>query len=94
MKKIIFKDNYYDVEVSGGDLILQGLTEDVTFFGAYSDLRSTAIDRCSYYRADTMSDEDGQTLEYDNDEVNQLIEEMIQWYVDTHEGEVVEHNLN
>lgn len=91
---ITYKGNFYDVERVGDDLILQGLAQDVTFFGAYRELKNQAIAELGIYRNDTTDDNDGQTLDYDSDEVNQYIENSIQEYVMSHEGEILTHNLN
>lgn len=91
---ITYKENYYDVERIGDDLILQGLHSDVTFFGAYLELKNQAIREVGTYSYDTLDQNDGVSLDYNSDVVNQWIEDNIQEYVLNHEGEVLNHNLN
>lgn len=99
MKPIIYKDQAYEITTEANDIRLEGFHQDLTLIGAYLELKREAIDEVGYYRPDTLSDWDGDTFDYDKDEVEYYIDQNLEdyvekWLKDAKQIEVLAHNSN
>lgn len=73
----------YDVEDYDGDIILYKNENDALIIeGGFTDLESEAIYSVGHYRPDSFREEDGETLEYDNDDVEAYIESHYEQFIE------------
>lgn len=99
MNTIIYKDQAYEITTEANDIRLEGFHQDLILIGAYLELKREAIDAVGYYRPDTLSDWDGDTFDYDKDEVEYYIDQSMEafvylWLKDAKQIEVLAHNSN
>lgn len=84
MKKVLYKGLEYEAVIIDGSIVLQSLTQDVTFEGAYL----TIVDNLKkeWWSNGALGSQRAYVLEYET-------ESILEWIKD-HEGTVQIHELN
>jgi len=81
----------YEIEVDGDDILLydSGHQDLYLIKGGHRILEDEAIGKVGHWRPDTFREEDGETLEYDSDDVRAYVETSIEGYVNEHFSEKI-----
>lgn len=84
MKKIPYQGNEYEAVIIDGNIVLQSLTQDVVFEGAYLTVCESL--KKEWWSQGAIGSQRNYVLEYENDAIMD--------YIKLHNGVVIVHDLN